>query len=74
MKSVISLGLIKYDNLKWDDHIQSICSKVRRNIGLIEHIGHCIPKRSSILLYKSLVEPYFRYVNTVWGSVQQYTD
>ena len=62
-----SLGLIIDDNLKWDDHIQYICSKVRRNIGLIEHIKHCIPKRSSILLYKSPVEPYFRYGNTNWG-------
>ena len=62
-----SLGLIIDDNLKWDDHIQYICSKVRRNIGLIEHIKHCISKRSSILLYKSLVEPYFRYDNIVWG-------
>ena len=44
-----------------------ICSKVRRNIGLIEHIKHCIPKRSSILLYKPLIQPYFRYGNTVWG-------
>ena len=48
-------------------YIQYICSKVRRNIGLIEHIKHCVPKRSSIFLYKSLVEPYFRYGNTVWG-------
>ena len=62
-----SLGIIIDDNLKWGDHIQYICSKVRRNIGLIEHIKHCTPKRSSILLYKSLVELYFRYGNTVWG-------
>ena len=61
------LGLIIEDNLKWDDHIQYICSKVTRNIGLKEHIKHCIPKRFSILLYKSLVEPYFKYGNTVWG-------
>ena len=67
MNKTKSLGLIIDDNLKWDDHIQYICSKVGRNIGLIEHIKHCIPKRSSILLYKSLVEPYFRYGNTVWG-------
>ena len=67
MNKTKSLDLIIDDNLKWDDHIQYICSKVRRNIGLIEHIKHCIPKRSSILLYKSLVEPYFRYGNTVRG-------
>ena len=34
------LGLIIDDNLKWDDHIQYICSRVRRNIDLIEHIRH----------------------------------
>ena len=67
-------SLITDDNLKWDDHIQYICSKIRRNIGLIEHIKHCIPKRSSILLYKSLVQPHFRYGNTAWGSVQHHTD
>ena len=62
-----SLGLIIDDNLKRDDHIQYICSKVRRSIGLTEHIKHCMPKRSSIFLHKSLVEPYFRYGSTVWG-------
>ena len=62
-----SLGLIIDHNLKWDNHIQYICSKVRRIIGLIKHIKHCIPKRSFILLYKSLVEPYFGYGNTIWG-------
>ena len=67
MNKTKSLDLIIDDNLKWDDHIQYICSKVRRNIGLIDHIKHCIPKKSSNLLYKSLVEPYFRYGNTVWG-------
>ena len=28
---------------------------------------YTIPKDSLITLYKSLVEPYFRYCNTVWG-------
>ena len=61
-----SLGLLIDDNLKWDDHIQYICSKVRIIIGLTEHIKHCIPKRSSILLYESLVDTYFRYGNTAY--------
>ena len=60
-----SLGLIIDNNLKWDDRIQHISSKVKGNIGLMEHIKHFIPKKSSILLYKSLVEPYFRYGNSI---------
>ena len=57
-----SLGLIIDDNLRWEEHIDYICSKTKRNIGIISRT-----KGSSIQLYKSLVEPYFRYGNTVCG-------
>ena len=48
-------------------HIDYICSKVKRNIGVISRTRSCIFKRSSVQLYRSLVEPYFRYGNTIWG-------
>ena len=67
VNTIKSLGLIIDNNLKWDDRIQYISSKVKRNIGLIEHIKRFIPKKSSILSYKSLVEPYFRHGNIIWG-------
>ena len=62
-----ALGLIIDDNLRWNHHIDYICSKVKRNIGVIGRTRGCIPKRSSVQLYHSLVEPYFRYGNTIWG-------
>ena len=62
-----SLGLIIDDNLHWGDHIDYVCSKVKRYIGIIERTKDCLPRSSSIQLYRSLVEPYFRYRNTVWG-------
>ena len=62
-----SLGLIIDDNLRWKDHIDYICSKTKRNVGIISRTKGVISTGSSIRLYKSLVEPYFRYGNTVWG-------
>ena len=62
-----SLGMIIDDNLRWKEHIDYICSKTKRSIGIISRTKGVIPTGSSIQLYKSLVEPYFRYGNTVWG-------
>ena len=33
-----------------------------------ETYQNCIPRDSLILLYRTLVEPYFRYCNTTWGN------
>ena len=62
-----ALGLIIDDNLRWNHHIDYICSKVKRNNGVIGRTRGCIPKRSTLQLYYSLVDPYFRYRNTIWG-------
>ena len=54
-------------DLRWEEHIDYICSKTKRNVGIISRTKGVIPTGSSIQLYKSLVESYFRYGNTVWG-------
>ena len=61
-----SLRLIIDDNLRKEDHMDKIGSKTKRKIGIISRTKGVIPTGSSIQLYKSLVEPYFRYGNTVW--------
>ena len=57
-----SLGMIIDDNLRWKEHINYIYSKTKQSIGIISRTKGVIPTGSSIL-----VEPYFRYGNTVWG-------
>ena len=56
------------DKLPWKEHIGYISTKIRRNIGKMKRIKDCIPRDSLILLYRTLVEPYFRYCNTTWGN------
>ena len=60
------LGII-VDSLTWNEQIDFISTKIKRNVRMMKRVRDFIPKDSLITLYKSLVEPYFRYCNTVWG-------
>ena len=60
------LGLVINDKLSWKEHIGYISTKSRRNMGMMKRIKDCIHRDSLILLYRTLVEPYFRYCDTTW--------
>ena len=65
------LGIIVDDNLSWELQIDHVSKKINKNIGVMKHIKSCVPKESLIMLYRSLVEPYFRCCNAVWGNCGQ---
>ena len=44
-----------------------ISSKIIRGIGILKHFRHLVPRDSQLLLYHTLIEPYFRYCGIVWG-------
>ena len=67
LKKTKPLGLIIDDNLRWNRHIHYICSKENRKIGVIGRTRGYNSKRSSVQLYRSLVDLYFRYGDTIWG-------
>ena len=62
------LGLQVDDQLKWSTHLSSTIKKVSRGIGMLKYSKRYLPKENLIMLYRSLVEPYFRYCCPVWGS------
>ena len=66
MKLVKYLGMIADDKLTWSQHVDYISSEITRNIGILTHIRHFIPKQSLLLLYHTLIEPYFKYCSIVW--------
>ena len=66
VKQTKSLGVIIDQNLSWDSHIEYISKKVKRNIGILRRLGNTVPQHS-LTLYKTLIEPYFRYCSTVGG-------
>ena len=64
VKRVKYLGLMVDDKLVWDQHTDYISSKITRGIGILKQF---IPIDSLLLLYHTLIEPYFRYCSIVWG-------
>ena len=71
VKLIKYLGLWIDDNLTWEVQIDHICSKMAGNIGIIKRIRNFILKESLLTLYRTLVEPYLRYCNIVWGQCNE---
>ena len=65
------LGITVDVNLLWELQIDHISKKINKNFGVMKHIKSCVPKESLIMVYQTLVEPYFRYCNTVWENCGQ---
>ena len=60
-------GMIVDDKLTWSQHVDYISSKITGNIGILKRVRHFIPKECLLLLYHTLVEPYFKYCSIVLG-------
>ena len=67
VKRIKYLGSVVDENLTWDDHTDYISVKIRRNIDILKRMMLTVLMESLVVLYKTLIEPYFRYFNTVWG-------
>ena len=67
VKSVRYLGLIVDDTLTWHEHVDYISTKINKNIGIIKRVRTILPWHSLLTLYRTLIEPYLRYCNTIWG-------
>ena len=53
------------DCLGKNTHIFSIVS---RNIGILKCVRECVTKETLLIMYRTFIEPYFRYCNTTWGN------
>ena len=71
VKLVKYLVMIVDDKLTWSQHVDYISSKITRNVGILKRIRHFIPKESLLLLYHTLIEPYFKYCSIVWGQCSE---
>ena len=67
------LGVILASNLSCSNHIQEICKKTTRVLGMIYHrISKNINDPSTLLkLYTALVRPHLEYAAQVWNPYQE---
>lgn len=61
------LGVLITDDLKWESHINAVCSKARRIIGMLyrNFYSHSSPE-FLLHMYKSLVRPHLEYCSVIW--------
>ena len=62
------LGVLIDKNLTWKYHIDHVCSKVSKNIGILRKLRRFLDNYSMTSMYYSFVYPYFNYCIHVWGS------
>lgn len=62
------LGVWLDPSLTWSSHIEKISSAVSKRNGLLRRLRNILPKKTLILLYKTLIIPQLDYCDTVWGN------
>ena len=61
------LGLLISSDLSWNDHIDSVCSKAKRILGLLYRRYYNLVDNATIKqLYIALVRPHMEYACVVW--------
>ena len=66
-----SLGILKDENLNWNDQIDNISKKASKGIGILRRAEKYISQQALLTIYQSLVQPYFDYCSVVWGNCNQ---
>ena len=63
------LGVLIDKSMKFTKHIEHISGIIGRNIGIISRVRFYIDKKTTHLLYNSLILPYLNYCCMIWGRV-----
>jgi len=63
------LGVIVNDQLKWDDHVNYICSKINKRLYFLKHLKRaCLPVDDLLSYYRTVIRPVAEYACQVWHS------
>ena len=60
------LGVHLDQDLNFDEHVDSVCNKLSKRIGLLRSIKPLLPKQERIILYNSIIKPILMYGSVVW--------
>ena len=65
------LGIMLDENLKWESHINFVCKKISRDIGIMGRARPHLSSKQLLLLYNSFILPHLNYCAMIWGSAYQ---
>ncbi|RMX53315.1 hypothetical protein pdam_00022144 [Pocillopora damicornis] len=57
VSSFCCLRVILDENLSWNEHVELICNKVSKHLGLLSRIRSFLALKAANCLYSSLVQP-----------------
>ena len=63
------LGVYIDEHLSWKEHINYICNKIAKSVGIIYRSRYLLSSATRLSLYYTLIYPYLTYCNIVWSSM-----
>ena len=54
-------------NLTWKSHINELCLKLSKTVGILSKVRYYVSKHILVMLYYSLIYPFLTYGVHVWG-------
>ena len=69
MKNFVKyLGILIDFDLSWKNHIDLICQKISKTLGILARLRHSIPLTPLLKIYQALITPYLDYGICAWGA------
>lgn len=65
------LGVHIDENITWKYHIDTICTKISKSIGILYKARGILQKHSLKQLYFSFIHSYINYANIAWASTHK---
>jgi hypothetical protein len=62
------LGMFIDQNLKWNEHIDSMTKKISSKIGVLRSLRRIVPIDTLKLLYNAIVQPHFDYGDIIFDT------
>ena len=67
VSTVKYLGVTFDSNLTWKNHVDELCLKLSKTVGIFSKLRYYVNVDTLIMLYYSLVYPFLTYGIQVWG-------
>ena len=61
------LGITIDKHLNWNAHIDKVCNKISRSLGIMNKLKNMLPITAKIKIYNSLILSHLNYGILVWG-------
>ena len=62
------LGMIIDEHLTYEVHVDKLCIKLSKRLGLLRHISTYSKKNQRIIYFNAVIKPLMMYASTVWTS------